>query len=374
MGDDGGPSLRAPPTPLKKRGTNPPTAQTPPKTARTHQAMAALTTLAGGAEGSICHQARSLSDRPTTNPISLDPSIQDPFVEFQVAFKSRPIRDGGGKPSPGRLAPWARPNTPLGRIGRQILLMSTPWTDRMTWSIDCGDKIHPFSADFLQDIRHTLDPGQQHTQAPGQPFFLTIARQGGDPEWQYPLTLQQGVPLGVTTPTLTSPNVWPLKSELAGEDREPSDLPDPTGRANYPSANDFVSEIPKTFEEEVPMGMVSGPLTKSEAAALCKCAPTELCPGPLAGIDEGDKIRTIYDGSIGGANTHIQNHTQERTTAPTVLDCVQVHAKDHPEKDPLPSTGASSPELGEGPSEDWLWPPRNCGLENGSHKVRKIID
>ena len=89
-----------------------------------------------------------------------------------------------------------------------------------------GDYVTPvFYVDLLQDIRHTLDPGQQHTQAPGQPFFLTlissVARQGGDPDWQYPLTLQQGVPLGVTTPTLTSPNVWPLKSELAGEDREP---------------------------------------------------------------------------------------------------------------------------------------------------------
>ena len=37
-------------------------------------------------------------------------------------------------------------------------------------------------------------------------------------------------------------------------------------------------------------------------------------PGPLAGIDEGDKIRTIYDGSVGGANDTIRNQTVERTT------------------------------------------------------------
>ena len=43
---------------------------------------------------------------------------------------------------------------------------------------------------------------------------------------------------------------------------------------------------------------------------------------PLQPLDEGDKIRTIYDGSAGGANIHIQNQTMERTTAPTVLDCV----------------------------------------------------
>ena len=49
----------------------------------------------------------------------------------------------------------------------------------------------------------------------------------------------------------------------------------------------------------------------------------KLCPGPLAAIDEGDKIRTIYDGSWGHANSHIQQNTVEKTTAPTVMDCVQ---------------------------------------------------
>ena len=64
------------------------------------------------------------------------------------------------------------------------------------------------------------------------------------------------------------------------------------------------------------MGMVDGPLTKVEAAACCGCNMEDLCPGPLAGIDEGDKIRTIYDGSVGGANDTIRNQTVERTTAP----------------------------------------------------------
>ena len=71
------------------------------------------------------------------------------------------------------------------------------------------------------------------------------------------------------------------------------------------------------------MGMVDGPLTKVEAAARRGCNMEDRCPGPLAGIDEGDKIRTIYDGSVGGANDTIRNQTVERTTAPTVLDGVQ---------------------------------------------------
>ena len=63
------------------------------------------------------------------------------------------------------------------------------------------------------------------------------------------------------------------------------------------------------------MGLVEGPFTKQEAANRCGCLPRELCPGPMAAIDEGDKIRTIYDGSFGGANAHIQQNSTEKTTA-----------------------------------------------------------
>ena len=84
-----------------------------------------------------------------------------------------------------------------------------------------------------------------------------------------------------------------------------------------------------------------------EAASRCGCEVEDLCPGPLAGIDEGDKIRTIYDGSVGGANDTIRNQTVERTTAPTVLDGVQalywLHAA---AAEGPPSQGAPGPERG----------------------------
>ena len=141
-----------------------------------------------------------------------------------------------------------------------------------------------------------------------------------------------------------------------------STLDDPKGRHNYPSAADFSKEIRATFEEEVALGMTVGPLSRQEAAELCECDPTELCPGPLAGIDEGDKVRTIYDGSVGGANAKIQQNTKERTTAPTVLDCVHaihwLHAARHTKAD-RPSPGAFGPERA-GDSDDpapvWEWP------------------
>ena len=115
--------------------------------------------------------------------------------------------------------------------------------------------------------------------------------------------------MGVSDPTLTSPKVWPTKKELKGEAWLGEDPPPPVAHDNYPTAELFVREIEATFYEERALDMVDGPFTRSEAAERCRCKPEELCPGPLAGIDESDKIRTIYDGSKGGANAHIQAHT-----------------------------------------------------------------
>ena len=72
------------------------------------------------------------------------------------------------------------------------------------------------------------------------------------------------------------------------------------------------------------------------------CNPSELCPGPMAAIDEGDKIRTIYDGSFGGANAHIQQNSTEKTTAPTVMDCV--HGIHWPRAAREVSTAESAPQ------------------------------
>ena len=149
-----------------------------------------------------------------------------------------------------------------------------------------------------------------------------LASLSGDPDWEFPLTLKEGVPLGVSDPTLTSPGVWPTKEELKGEAWLGEDPPPPVAHDNYPTAELFAEEIESTFYEERALDMVDGPFTRSEAAERCRCKPEELCPGPLAGIDESDKIRTIYDGSKGGANAHIQAHTAEKTTAPMVGDCL----------------------------------------------------
>ena len=183
-----------------------------------------------------------------------------------------------------------------------------------------ADGSHPFPED--KDIREILAPGAGRP-AEGQPFFLdilhSVALNIQDPDHQFPRDLEQGVPLKVA------------KRGGAG-------VPTTPGR---PSADHFSELIRGTFLEEV------------------GCEIEDLCPGPLAGIDEGDKIRTIYDGSVGGANDTIRNQTVERTPAPTVLDGVQALHWLHAAAAEGPrSQGVPGPEkeVVKPPPESWLWP------------------
>jgi len=44
-------------------------------------------------------------DCPSTTPVSRLQALLDPTVMVRLGFKVRPLRDGGGKPSPGRSPP-----------------------------------------------------------------------------------------------------------------------------------------------------------------------------------------------------------------------------------------------------------------------------
>ena len=186
--------------------------------------------------------------------------------------------------------------------------------------------MHPFPEDLLHRVRALICPDSPSSCSAGQPFYLehieTLAKLAGDRDSDYCTILKQGVPLGVDTLVLRSPNIWPTKEELKGEPPPDMTLDAPIGRENHPSAEIHSEDIRATFLEEKAMDMVLGPFTPAEAASCCHCLVSELCPGPMAAIDEGDKVRTIYDGSWGGANAHIQANCEERTTAPTVMDCM----------------------------------------------------
>ena len=268
-------------------------------------------------------------DRPSTTPVSRLQALLDPTVMVRLGFKVRPLRDGGGKPSPGRSPPPLRKPAPsLVDLGKKILGLATSVVDKVLESIHRQDKHHPFPPALLSQVRSLVPGSHQDTPFDGQPL-------ANDPDSQYFEVLKNGVPLGVREPPLKSPGIWPTKEELKGESPLDAALEDPRGRGNYASAEIHSEDIRKTFLEERDMGMVLGPLTAQEAASICGCGIPEVCPGPMAAIDEGDKIRTIYDGSWGGANAHIQANTDERTTAPTVMDCLHgIHWLQASQKEP----------------------------------------
>lgn len=251
----------------------------------------------------------------------LDPGCQS----VRIGYKVRPLRDGGGKYSPGRLSPPFRPY-PLVKIGTLLLQVACAWTPLFLASLNCDLKDHPFPPTAIQAVRQAMAPAHLWDVADGQPFCLDalsyLSQLAGDPDWEFPQTLKDGVPLGVDEPTLPTPGVWPKKDELRGllwEDEPPPGL---EAHDNYPSAELHSEDIEATFEEEKALGMVLGPFTWEEAANVCGCTVEDLITGPMAAIEESDKIRTIYDGTKGGQNLWIRFNTAERTTAPTVHDAM----------------------------------------------------
>ena len=150
-----------------------------------------------------------------------------------------------------------------------------------------GNKAHPFPDTLLSKIRERLSQecqnGKDHMEvAEGQPFFLNLGTQIGN----------------------------------RGEEDQLPDYPPLQGRDNYPSAKESTDEINATFEEEKKMGMVLGPFTQQEAAEACKCTPDQLCPGPMAGIQESDKVRTIFWRIIGVVQTPISKKTPRNEQQP----------------------------------------------------------
>ena len=96
-------------------------------------------------------------------------------------------------------------------------------------------------------------------------------------------------------PTLRSPGVWPLKSEPSGECWDPLEVPPPEGHANYSSTKSYAAEIRATFMEEVDLGMVTGPLSKQQAAQICSCRAEDLCPCPMAGNEWTRSAPSLMD-------------------------------------------------------------------------------
>ena len=71
-------------------------------------------------------------DRPSTTAVSRLQSLLDPTVMVRLGFKVRPLRDGGGKPSPGRSPPPLRKPAPsLVELGKKILRLANNVVDKV---------------------------------------------------------------------------------------------------------------------------------------------------------------------------------------------------------------------------------------------------
>jgi len=151
----------------------------------------------------------------------------DPII-VQSGLKTRPLRDGGGKPSSGRKPPSLRPQSKIAHIGDSIAPLAQSCAQEVQISINRGDRKHPFPPELLQRTRQHiaqaigLNLNTTEEVAPGQPFYLNLisalAEAGGDADaLVYPKDIATGVPLEVITPTWTSPGIWPTKEELKGE-------------------------------------------------------------------------------------------------------------------------------------------------------------
>ena len=175
---------------------------------------------------------------------------------------------------------------------------SHPWDSRSLTSHQNSIKQYKCLSPVGKRITHSpmphsgifdnvLGPHQKMELPMGNPFSWLWSRGWRRPReiqiGKYPLTLQEGVPIGVDEPTLTSPGVWPTKEELRGSPDDWEDLPSPTGRHNYDSAEAFPDSIKETFVEEKAMGLVEGPFTKQEAAKICGCSPSWTLPWAYGG-------------------------------------------------------------------------------------------
>ena len=76
------------------------------------------------------------------------------------------LRDGGGKPSPGRLNPPFRRISPLAALGALIMTLTRPWIDKVRMSLASGATTHPFQEADLEELRAILGPRHLHERFP----------------------------------------------------------------------------------------------------------------------------------------------------------------------------------------------------------------
>ena len=134
------------------------------------------------------------------------------IIQVRLGHKTRPLRDGGGKPSLGRRHPAQRKHH-LGALGIALANlarnnMKDPDTARTTTehadglATDLGYKPDIMTAAH-QEIAHHTEPHSGQV-ADSQPFrrgsLMTLAVHCADPDFLFPLRCREGLPLGMEEP------------------------------------------------------------------------------------------------------------------------------------------------------------------------------
>ena len=148
-----------------------------------------------------------------------------------------------------------------------------------------------------------------------------LASLSGDPDWEFPLTLKEGVPLGVSDPTLTSPKVWPTKEELKGEAWLGEDPPRQWLMITTQRLNSLPRKSNQPFTRNEPWTWWTGPSLAPRRQRGAAANRRNFARAPLQGL----MSRTRSGRSTmaqKGEQTRTSRHTEEKTTAPMVGDCL----------------------------------------------------
>ena len=225
------------------------------------------------------------------------------------AFWSQPCRFGWGC-GPGLYEMEA------GRLPcSAILAQAASWQDTTPLSIRQGDKIHPFPQSVLQEVRNIL--GGASSEVPlAQPVHLDLLIVLSHTKQRHGSHVEE--------PTWKTSRVWQSKEELRVQSWEEDASPPRQGWDNYRRRRSTCMRSGRPSGRRFPWAWLKVPSPKRERPNAADAVRRNFCPGPFAGIDKSDKIRTIFDGSKNGANEHSQNNTKERDTSPIVMDCVDV--------------------------------------------------
>jgi hypothetical protein len=167
-----------------------------------HSIMATLPTMA--------HWTNAADSDANTDNVAVTATQPTRDIHVTTGHKSRPIRDGGGKPSPGRRHPIQRRH-PLRVLGQALTAGTIAGSTKIqphlipaTRDLQAGTaKEYPYPDTILEEYQAKIcnHTSTLPTVSEGQPFLLetiaALARQAGDPDHHFPLQCQHGLPLGV---------------------------------------------------------------------------------------------------------------------------------------------------------------------------------